>query len=65
MKQLHISSNIEYLNNLGIEINKSIVKAVAKQKIPNLDDLIDFSNSTGISINDFLFEDIEQRNKLS
>lgn len=65
MKSLRISSNIKYLSDRGIMINRSIIEAVANKKLPQLDDLISFSNNTGISINDFLFEDIEQKNKLS
>ena len=65
MKQLYLNPNIAYLTSIGTKISRSIVEAAAKQKLPSLDDLIDFSNNTGISINDFLLEDIEQKNKLS
>lgn len=65
MKSLRISSNIKYLSHRGIIIDERIIKAVINKKLPRLDDLISFSNNSGISINDFLFEDIEQKNKLS
>ena len=65
MKPLHISSNIKYLRGKGIAIDENIIEAVANKHLPDLDDLISFSNNSGISINDFLFVNIEQENKLS
>ena len=65
MRQLYLTTNIKYLERIGIKINKNIAKAAMNKKLPQLDDLIGFSNDSGISINDFLFEDIEQKNKLS
>lgn len=61
MKQLLISKNIRYLFNIGVEIDDSLIDAVEHNSLPELDDLIRFSNHTGISINDFLFVDIEQK----
>lgn len=65
MRQLYLTTNIKYLKRIGIKISKNIAKAAMNKKLPQLDDLISFSNDSGISINDFLFEDIEQKNKLS
>ena len=65
MRQLYLTTNIKYLKRIGIKISKNIAKAAMNKKLPQLDDLIGFSNDSGISINDFLFEDIEQKNKLS
>lgn len=65
MKQLFLNKNIEYLNKMGICVNNEITKAAKNNKLPELDDLIIFSNNSGISINDFLFVDIEQRKSIS
>ena len=65
MKQLFLNKNIEYLNKMGICVNNEITKAVKNNKLPELDNLIIFSNNSGISINDFLFVDIEQRKSIS
>lgn len=65
MRQLYVVKNIEYLERIGIRINKKIKKAIMGKELPGLDDLINFSNKSGISINDFLFENIERKNKLS
>ena len=66
MKELFISKNTNYLKKIGIMINENIIKSAKNNNLPELDDLIEFSNNSGISINDFLFVDIEQRgvNKL-
>lgn len=65
MKQLFLNKNIEYLNKMGICVNNEITKAANNNELPELDDLIIFSNNSGISINDFLFVDIEQRESIS
>ena len=54
MRQLYLTTNIKYLERIGVEISKNITKAAMNKKLPQLDDLIDFSNDSGISINDFL-----------
>ena len=64
MKQLLINKNISYLKRNGMRISDSIVASSRRNQLPDLDDLIAFSNETGISINDFLFVDIEQNVKL-
>lgn len=65
MRHLLISKNIEYLDEKGIKISERISGAIKKDKLPELDDLIEFSNNSGISINDFLFVDIEQKESIS
>lgn len=65
MKELFISKNTNYLKKIGIMINENIIKSAKNNNLPELDDLIEFSNNSGISINDFLFVDIEQRESIS
>ena len=65
MKELFISKNTNYLKKVGIMINENIIKSAKNNNLPELDDLIEFSNNSGISINDFLFVDIEQRESIS
>ena len=65
MKQLYIKDNIKYLLSKGLKVDKSIIENVNDNKLPLLDDLIKFSNETGISINEFLFVKIENQESLS
>lgn len=65
MKQVLIDKNIEYLQRKGVQISNNIIESVKDKHLPELDELICFSNNSGISINDFLFVDIEQRETLS
>ena len=65
MRQLFLNENIKYLIKTGVSIGDEIVLAAKNSALPELDNLIEFSNNTGISINDFLFVDIEQKESLS
>ena len=64
MRKLFIYSNADYLRKRGTYISDAIIASLNKNQLPELDDLIAFSNETGISINDFLFVDIKQNVKL-